>query len=178
MRLCHMFHMFPLVSFNILFFDKYKNDISASQIPAKGKPGQKGVPPPFALPPGENIYDDEPENPDGAIRDGAANVNVPVLGGKTLPGMLLPLWAVILICFGIIILLIFCCWFSVKIHSCWLRRSHRRDVSRIQKDTDVTVAQLKTELASMKKLANERQQIIDETKECGVDVPSNMDVPV
>ena len=168
--------MFPLVSSRFPF--QWNNYFLASQNPAKGKPGQKGVPPPFALPPGESIYDDEPENPDGAIRDGAANVNVPVLGGKTLPGMLLPLWAVILICFGIIILLIFCCWFSVKIHSCWLRRSHRRDVNRIQKDTDVTVAQLKTELASMKKLANERQQIIDETKECGVDVPSNMDVPV
>ena len=107
----------------------------------------------------------------GAInKEGDIRTDVPVLGGDSLPGMLLPLWAVILICLGIILLLISVCWMSVKIHSCWLRRKHNNDMKRLQKDTDMTVAQLKTELSAMKKLAEEKVQNIEETKERGVDI--------
>ena len=145
--------------------------------PQAAHPGVKGKrptanAPPWALPPGSEGGDDDakeagPRNPDGAIRGGAANVNVPVLGGSTVPGMLLPLWAVILICFGIIVMLICCCWLSVKVHGCWLRRKHSQAQRAMQKDTDVRVAQLKTELAAMKKIANEKVQNIEETKEIG-----------
>jgi len=107
----------------------------------------------------------------GGINDkGDIRTDVPVLGGDSLPGMLLPLWAVILICLGIILLLISVCWISVKIHSCWLRRKHNHDMKRLQKDTAVTVAQLKTELSAMKKLAEEKVANIEETKERGIDI--------
>ena len=43
-------------------------------------------------------------------------------------------------------------------------------MKRLQKDTDMTVAQLKTELSAMKKLAEEKVQNIEETKERGVDI--------
>ena len=45
-------------------------------------------------------------------------------------------------------------------------------MKRLQKDTDVTVAQLKTELSAMKKLAEEKAKNIEETKERGVDIES------
>ena len=143
-----------------------------------GKRPNGAAPPPWAVPPGakaetgEKAENSGPKNPDGAIRHGEANLNVPVLAGESVPGMLLPLWAVILICFAIIILLVCCCWLSVKVHGCWLRRKHSQERRRMQKDTDVRVAQLKTELAAMKKIANEKVQNIEETKECGVDVHS------
>jgi len=153
--------------------------------PAGAHPAAKGKrptanAPPWAMPPGSDGDDDGakdsgPKNPDGAIRGGAANVNVPVLGGSTVPGMLLPLWAVILICFGIIVMLICCCWLSVKVHGCWLRRKHSQAQRAMQKDTDVRVAQLKTELAAMKKIANEKVQNIEETKEIGESCPEASD---
>ena len=109
-------------------------------------------------------------NTAGINDQGDIRTDIPVMGGDSLPGMLLPLWAVILICLGIILLLISVCWISVKIHSCWLRRKHTQDMKRLQKDTDVTVAQLKTELSAMKKLAEEKVANIEETKERGIDI--------
>lgn len=94
-------------------------------------------------------------NPGGAIRGGKSNVNVPVLAGETLPGALLPLWSVVLICFGIILVLVCACWCSIKIHGAYLNRQHRQSAKRQQKESDVTIARLNTEITAMKAIAKE-----------------------
>ena len=95
-------------------------------------------------------------NPGGSIRGGKTNLNVPVFAGENLPGALMPLWSVILICFGIIIILSCCCWCSVKTHGAFLNRQHRRDNKRTAKESDIQIARLNTEIQAMKALAKEQ----------------------
>ena len=97
-------------------------------------------------------------NPNGAIRGGKSNVNVPVLAGDSLPGALLPLWSVVLICFGIIVLLVCVCWCSIKCHGAYLNRQHRNSSKRAAKESDATIARLNTEIQALKTIAKEHAE--------------------
>ena len=128
----------------------------------------------------QNDETDEDGNPGGAIKGGKSNVNVPVLAGESLPGALLPLWSVVLICIGIIIVLVCCCWCSIKVniiylysdllhflflkvHGAMLNRNHRNAAKRQQKESEMTIARLNTEIDAMKAIAKQQAEREAET---------------
>ena len=130
-------------------------------VPAAVPPANPAVPPnpnipAFAAPDGTKRNGSD-HNPDGAIRGGKSNINVPVLAAKV-PGALLPLWSVVLIIIGTIVVLLCCCWCSIKCHGMYLTRQHNNASRRQQKESEMTIARLNTEINAMKAIAKEQAE--------------------